>query len=364
MIEIKNLSIQLGNFFLKDINLAIGEGEYFVILGPTGAGKTVIIECIAGLRRINNGEIWIDGNNVTDLTPEERNIGYVPQDYVLFPFLNVFENIAFGLKRNKHSKIEKQTKVNALADLMGISHLLNRDTYSLSGGEKQRVAMARCLALSPKILLLDEPLSSLDLQTSKRLRLELRRIQRELGITTLHITHNQMEAEEISDRIAILNRGKLEQVGKPDEILFYPRSEIVSEFIGAPNILDCNTCRNLKQGLMEVHCGGIDLVIPYDGDGNSVQKIALFPRDIYISENNPPGPKVNRFKGTITSIKPTTTVIKLGLKVGENNLIAEIPSGIFKNMNLEVGKQVFVIIKFRRIRVYENKDIMLPVHDR
>jgi len=357
MIEIKNLSIKLGNFFLKDINLAIGDGEYFVILGPTGAGKTVLIECIAGLHRINNGEIWIDGDNVTGLSPEARSVGYVPQDYVLFPFLNVFENIAFGLKRNKHSKIEIQTKVNALAHLTGISHLLNRDPYSLSGGEKQRVAMARALALSPKILLLDEPLSSLDLQTSKYLRLELRRIQKELGITTVHITHNQMEAEEIADRIAILNRGKLEQVGKPDEIFFYPCNETVSEFIGAPNILDCNTCRNLKQGLMEVHCGGIALVIPYDGDGNSIQKIALSPRDIYISENNPPGPQLNRFKGTITSIKYTAAVIRLGLKVGENNLVAEIPSSMFKNMNLEMGKQVFVIIKFRRIKVYENKDI-------
>ncbi|MDA3832410.1 MAG: ATP-binding cassette domain-containing protein, partial [Spirochaetales bacterium] len=150
MIEIRNLSIELGEFSLKNINLTIDDREYFVILGPTGAGKTIIVECIAGLHRIKQGEIWIDGINVTRLAPEERNIGYVPQDYVLFPFLNVADNIAFGLRQAKYPKTQTVEKVRALSRLMGVSHLLNRDTRSLSGGEKQRVALARALAISPK----------------------------------------------------------------------------------------------------------------------------------------------------------------------------------------------------------------------
>jgi len=348
MIEIKNLSLHVGSFSLKDISLTVGDREYFVILGPTGAGKTILLECIAGLHYVKQGEIWVEGDEVTRLTPEERHVGYVPQDYVLFPFLNVLGNIIFGLRQTKNSKAEAQERVTALADLLGISHLLNRDTRSLSGGEKQRVALARALAPYPKILLLDEPLSNLDLQTSKYLRLELQRIHKELGVTTLHITHNQVEAEEMADRIAILNMGRLEQVGKPQEVFFYPKNEAVCDFIGALNILDCDSCHSLGQGLMEVNCGGLSIILPHDGD--SVQRIALFPRDIYVSDTQPPGPPVNRFKGTITNIKSSGATVKLEVKVGENTLQAEMPRDIFEDMDLAVDKEVFLILKLRRIR--------------
>ncbi len=353
MIVIKNLSADLGSFHLKDIELSVVKGEYFVVLGPTGSGKTVLLECMAGLHRIRRGEIWIDGSDVTHLAPEDRQVGYVPQDYVLFPFLNVFGNIAFGLRRNRRSQNDIKARVDTVANLMGISHLLSRSPRSLSGGEKQRVALARALAPSPNLLLLDEPLSSLDLQTSKYLRLELRRIHDELGITTVHVTHNQMEAEEIADRIAVLNMGRLEQVGGPDEIFFYPKNEFVSEFIGTPNILDCDFCRNLGQGLVEVHCGGIVLIIPHDG--NSVHRIALFPRDIYISKTIPPGPEVNRVRGIISRTKISPTSVRLAVKVGDNELLTEMPHHIFESMGLEVGQKVFLILKLRRIKVYENK---------
>lgn len=354
MIEIKNLSLHLGNFSLKDISLTIGDGEYYVILGPTGAGKTVLLECIAGLHRIKHGEIWVDQNEITHLTPEERNIGYVPQDYVLFPFLNVGENIAFGLTPAKHPKNEIHERVETLVDLLDLSHLLARDTRSLSGGEKQRVALARALAPSPKILLLDEPLNALDLQTSKYLRLELQRIHRELGITTVHITHNQIEAEEMADRIAILNIGQLEQVGSPEEVFFYPRSKTVSDFIGAPNILECDHCHPLGQGLIEADCGGLPVVLPHDG--NMIRRIAISPRDVYISDTQPPGPRVNRFKGIISSIEASNTTVRLVVKVNGKTLLSEMPCHIFEDMDLAVGKEVFLILKLRRIRVLEVAD--------
>ncbi|MDP2931765.1 MAG: ABC transporter ATP-binding protein [Chloroflexota bacterium] len=353
MIEIKNLSIKLGNFSLKDISLSINDHEYFVILGPTGAGKTVFMECLAGLHRINSGEIWLDGVNATSLAPEERSIGYVPQDYVLFPFLNVVDNIAFGLRQAGYSRADIEEKVKYLANLMGISHLLHRETHALSGGEKQRVALARALALSPHLLLLDEPISNLDLQTAKYLRLELRRFHRELGMTTIHITHNQREAEEMADRIGILNMGKLEQVGKPDEVFFYPESDIVSDFIGTPNILKCDSYQTLGQGLVEVDCSGLNIVLPHFGD--CVERIAIFPRDIYVSQTKPPGPEVNRFKGTITGIRPSGAIVRLDVKVGENTLLAEIPNHIFEDMDLAIGKEVYLIFKLRRIRAYEGK---------
>jgi molybdate/tungstate transport system ATP-binding protein len=351
MIEVKSLSIDLGEFHLKDINLSIKNGEYFIILGPTGAGKTVLLEAIAGLHKIKQGEVWINGDEVTRLAPEERKIGYVPQDYVLFPFLNVYENIAFGLKEAKYSKEEIKKHVSTLTDLVAINHLLNRDTRSLSGGEKQRVAIARALALAPKILLLDEPLGSLDLQTAKYLRLELKRIHRELGVTTIHITHDQTEAEEIGDRIGIMDSGRLEQVGEPDEVFFYPGNKVVSDFIGSPNILECGSCNYLGQGLMEVDCGGLRIVLSHEG--NSVQRIALFPRDIYISDTPPPGPTMNRFKGVITDIKPSGTMERLTVKVGGKSLQTEIPRDISKDMDLKMDKEVFLIFKLKGIKAYE-----------
>lgn len=353
MIEMKHLSLRLGSFSLKDINLTIQDKEYFVILGPTGAGKTILLECIAGLHNIKQGEIWVDGKDITHLTPEERYIGYVPQDYVLFPFLNVKENIIFGLRQNRYSKNEVQERMTTLGNMLSIYHILERDTRSLSGGEKQRVALARALASSPKVLLLDEPLSSLDLQTSKRLRLELHRIHKELGVTTVHVTHDQVEAEEMADRIAILNSGKLEQVGKPYEVFLSPKNEIVSDFIGALNILDCDSCRILGPGLMEVDCGSMHIILPHDE--GPVQKIAISPRDVYVSNMPPPGPAVNRFKGIVTNIKSLDAIVRLEIQVGTNAIKAEVPSDLFADMNLAMGKEAFLILKLRRIKTYENK---------
>ena len=347
MIDLKNVSITTGDFSLNSINLEIGKGEYFVILGPSGAGKTIM----AGLRAPKTGEVWINGNNATQLPPEKRKIGYVPQDYVLFPFLNVYDNIAFGLREVNCPGLAVDENVNKLAQLLGISHLLRRSVGSLSGGEKQRVSLARALVLAPKVLLLDEPLSNLDLQTAKYLRVELKRVHHELGVTTVHVTHNQSEAEELADRIGILNLGKLEQVGRPEEVFFYPENTIVSDFIGTPNILDCDNCYPLGQGLVMADCGGLHIILPHD-DGEPVRRIALFPRDIYISDTPPPGPSLNRFKGIITDIKPMGGTIRLDVKVGNHILFSEIPIDLFDEMDLVVGQEVYLILKLRRIKIY------------
>jgi molybdate/tungstate transport system ATP-binding protein len=355
MIEVKDLSIKLGEFSLKNINLEINDGEYFVILGPTGAGKTVLLECIAGLHRIRQGEIWLGGEDITRLAPEERNVGYVPQDYVLFPFLSAIDNISFGLKPVKGPRREIKERAETVADLMGISHLLHRDIRSLSGGEKQRVALARALAPSPGILLLDEPLGALDLQTSKNLRLELRRVHRELGIITVHITHDLMEAVEMADRVAIIQGGRVEQVAEPERVLFYPEGETVSDFIGGPNIIDCDSCRMTDQGVVEADCGGLKLIVPHESE--TIHKLAILPRHIYISESRPPGRGVNGFTGTITDIKYARNTVRLWLEVVGKTLVAELPYFIFEKMDLAVGKEVFLILRMRRIRVYENNSL-------
>ena len=349
-ITLKNIS----KYVCQDVNLEVFDKELLVLLGPNGAGKTTLVNIIAGLTDYG-GSVLFDSMPVDRLPANRRGIGYLFQDLALFPHLDVAANMAYGLTSHKQPRDRVDSRVNELLQMMKIKHLSSRYPKDLSGGEKQRVALARALALSPNVLLLDEPLSSLDVQTAKYLRTELRQLQRKLGITTVYVTHDLQEAEEMADRIAVLQNGHVEQTSKPEQVFFYPQNEKVSDFIGAPNILDCDYCRSLGRGVMEVGCGGLPIIVPHDG--NSVQRIALFPHDIYISETKPPGPEVNRFKGTIISITHADATVRIRLKVGSTSLLAEMPHHMFGDMNLGVGKEVFLILKLRRIRVYENKDL-------
>jgi molybdate/tungstate transport system ATP-binding protein len=358
MIEIKGLTAHVGDFHLKDLSLTVQDKEYFVILGPSGAGKTVFMECLAGIHKTHKGTIRVDQTDITYLSPEERDVGYVPQDYVLFPFLNVRENITFGIKHRRYSALEVQQRLMTLADLLGITHLLDRDTRSLSGGEKQRVSLARALAPTPKILLLDEPLSNLDVQTSKYLRLELRRIHKEMGVTTIHITHNNAEAEELADHIAVMCAGRFEQVGKPQDIFFSPENATVSNFIGSLNVLDCEYIHQLVPGLVEVQCNGLHIVIPHDE--GEIRKIAISPRDVYVSDVLPAGSSVNRYKGTVSDIEYNATTAKITLKMGSATIQAEMPCDLAKEMSITMGKEVYVILKLRRLKVLRNQESLNP----
>jgi ABC-type sugar transport system ATPase subunit len=347
-------SITLQNvckFVCQDVNLEVFDKELLVFLGSNGAGKTTLINIIAGLTDYK-GSVLFDGVPVDRLPADKREVGYLFQSLVLFPHLDVSANIAYGLSARRWPQYRVEDRVNELLKLVSIRHLASRYPNQLSGGERQRVALARAIASSPRVLLLDEPLSSLDAQTAKYLRTELKQLQRRLGITTVYVTHDLMEAVEMADRMAIIQNGCVEQVAEPERVLFYPESERVSDFIGAPNILDCDYCHGLGQGVMEVGCGELKLFVPHDG--NSVQKVAILPRHVYVSETKPPGPGVNGFMGTITHIKHTNNAVRIGIAVGKNNLVAEIPHHIFEEMDLTVGKEVFLILRLRRIRVYEN----------
>ena len=347
-IELKNICKHI----CWDANLEILNGELLVLLGPNGAGKTTLLNVIAGLTDYE-GSVVFDGVPLDKVDASKRKIGYLFQHLVLFPHLDVTSNIAYSLKAKKMPKNRIGARVEELLKMMKIKHLSSRYPKKLSGGEKQRVALARALAYSPEVLLLDEPLSSLDLQAAKHLRAELRQLPKELGITTIYVTHDLAEAEEIADRIAVIYNGSIEQVAPPDEVFFYPKNEAVSDFIGAPNILDCDCCRELEQGVIEVDCGGLPIIVAHEG--NAVQRIALFPRDIYVSDTYPPGSGVNRFRGAITEIKYVDDAVRLDVKVGEKKLVAEVSHHIFNEMDLAVGKEVFLILKLRRIRTCECK---------
>jgi ABC-type Fe3+/spermidine/putrescine transport system ATPase subunit len=342
------------------------DSELLVLVGPTGAGKTTLLNIIAGLTDYQ-GSVLFDGIQVDEISANRREVGYLFQDLALFPHFDVASNIAYGLKAQRNSPKEIEERVDELLRLMKIKHLKRRYPKSLSGGEKQRVALARALAPSPKILLLDEPLNalapspkillldeplnSLDPGISKYLRMELRQILKGLGITTLFVTHDLIEAEEIADRMALIHEGQIEQVGKPKELFFSPKSERTSEFFGMPNILECEYSNILGQGLVEISCGGMPIVLPYEG--KALKKVAIFPRDIHVSTKKPPGPEINRFKGIVSEIESLDFITRVKVKAGGNILLTELPLEVFNEMDLRVGQEVFLILKLRRLRYTE-----------
>jgi molybdate/tungstate transport system ATP-binding protein len=237
VLRLRDVSVPLGDFRLREISLHVRDGEYMVLLGPTGTGKTVLLETIAGMHRIKSGSIFIHGRDATNLPPEKRNLGVVYQDYALFPHLTVRKNIAFGLqmKGKRGSKIVEA--VEEMADFLDIGEILERRPANLSGGERQRVALARALVLEPYVLLLDEPLSALDRSTRDRLRRELKRIHRKFGITIVHITHDLTEAFFLADHLAVMKDGSILQQDTPENVLKRPVNRVVAELLGIENLI-------------------------------------------------------------------------------------------------------------------------------
>jgi molybdate/tungstate transport system ATP-binding protein len=255
MIALENVSHDFGDFSLKDVSLSVEEGEYFVIIGPTGAGKTLILETMAGFYTPRQGRIILNGMDAARLQPEERNIGFVYQDYVLFPHLTVEENIAFGLKMRNIDKPEVEARIRQVMEMLKIGHLADRRPTKLSGGEQQRVALARALVIEPRILLLDEPLSALDTNTKEALREELRRIHTIKGTTTIHVTHDQTDALMLADRVAIIIDGEIAQVGTPQQVFNEPASVRVADFTGMENVLEGKVVSS-SDGVSTVDMGG------------------------------------------------------------------------------------------------------------
>ena len=237
MLRLEDISLKLGSFSLRNVSLQVNQGEYLVLLGPTGTGKTVLLETIAGLHSPDEGKIFLNDIDVSHFPPEKRHLGVVYQDYALFPHLTVYSNIAFGLKLDGNPDRDVRGAVSEMAAFLGIDHILNRKPGRLSGGEQQRVALARALVLNPYLLLLDEPLSALDRLTRDRLRRELKRIHGEIGVSILHITHDLSEAFFLADRLIIMKDGAVIQEGKPEDTLKRPGNRFVAELVGIENFI-------------------------------------------------------------------------------------------------------------------------------
>jgi len=315
-LELENLRKSFGpNHVVQNVNLGIESGEFVSFLGPSGCGKTTTLRMVAGFEVPTEGVIRIDGRDVTDLKPNQRNVGMVFQSYALFPNMNVAQNVGFGLKVARRPAAEIRPRVEEMLRLIKLPALGDRYPYQLSGGQQQRVALARALAIKPQVLLLDEPLSALDAKIRVSLRDEIKAVQRELGITTVYVTHDQEEALSMSDRIVVMNEGRIEQIGTPFEIYNSPKTRFVASFVGTLNIL---RARILDAEAGRIAIDGQDVVAARGVAGASageMRSVALRPEAVILSDA---GGDQNRLSGAIEEVSFLGSVVRVRVRFGDN----------------------------------------------
>lgn len=336
MLKLENINLSFGPFSISDINLELEKGDYFVLLGPSGAGKSVILELITGILRPDTGLVFLKDKEITRDNIQDRSIGLVFQDFAIFPHLNVAQNIAYPLKIKRWTKERIQKRVEQLAKQMDIFHLLNRSTLSLSGGEKQRVALARTLALSPDLLLLDEPLASLDVQLKKDLRAQLRKLHKG-GQTIIHVTHDFEEALLLADKVAIFNQGKIVQQGLKTDVFAEPRSEFIAHFIGVKNYFEVTSIEDNR-----VELAGKLIFVCENLHASDLQPKALMIHSGDIQLSKPSHKNASNeqvFLGTVMEVYPAYRGFELLIDIGLP-LVVNISQKQFFILNVKEGDTI------------------------
>jgi len=349
MLEIKSLHKKLGSFELKAIDLKIQQGDYCVLLGPSGSGKTLLLELISGFQHADQGEIWLKGKNITKIPVQRRNASMVFQKPVLFPHLSVKSNMAFALQINKIGRKKIQNKVEELAHQFQLTKLLDRKPGHLSGGEAQRVMLARALAAEPSLLLLDEPLSSLDVL----LRYDLRKLLKELnnkGTTILHVTHDYEEALRMAKTIGIMQAGKLIQWGSPQDVFRNPASTFAAELSGLKNFYEAELLPDTANGLRKVLVRGVLLFTQSELDAG-LGKLVIDEKQIVLSKDVPRTSAQNCLKGFVKQCQKTSYGCEMEIDCGIN-LIAYITEFALEQLALTVESEVYVSFKTSAVRYF------------
>jgi spermidine/putrescine transport system ATP-binding protein len=349
-LELKNLTKKYGAFTAVDhINLTVKDGEIVALLGGSGCGKTTILNMIAGFIAPNEGSILIDGREVDHIPAYKRNMGVFFQNYALFPHMNVFDNVAFGLKMQKLPKDRIKVKVAAILELVRLTGMERRYPRELSGGQQQRVALARALVTTPTILLLDEPLSNLDAKLRVEMQLEIKRIHRELGLTTIIVTHDQEEAISLADRVIVMNAGKILQVGRPKEVFDHPVNLFVGDFMGFANFI--KGAVRLDGTKVKVVCSGRELNVtgtPSGGlaSGEAVT-LAIRPENITVTKVK----SENTLTGIVKNVIYKGTVTRLEI----DGIVAEtVFVNIYDNQGYAVGDAITVAFPPHKLLIYKN----------
>ncbi len=339
-IEVKNITKVFGEFkALKGVDLKIASGELIALLGPSGSGKTTLLRIIAGLETPDGGEVHFHGEDATERQARERGVGFVFQHYALFRHMTVFENIAFGLrvkpKAIRPSEDQIRAKVEELLRLIQLDWVGKRFPSELSGGQRQRVALARALAVEPRVLLLDEPFGSLDAKVRKELRQWLRRFHDDLGITTIFVTHDQEEALEVADRIVVMNEGRIEQVGTPDEVYDRPANAFVLNFLGNVNLFHAR----VEEG--KAYVGDASFEVPKgESDQTKSAKLYIRPHHFEVRRSLVAD---NAMRGRIVHLNVAGSSVKLEVQIESGERIqVEVPQEVYQEMKLKRGEEVYV----------------------
>jgi len=353
-VKLVNVSKKFGKVVAVDnVSLYVNDGEFLVLLGPSGCGKTTTLRIIAGLEKPDTGKVYIGGQDVTDLHPSERDVAMVFQNYALYPHMKVFDNIAFPLRLRKYSEADIRKRVLEVARLLRIEHLLDRYPRQLSGGEQQRVALARAIVRNPRVFLMDEPLSNLDAKLRVLMRAELKKLQKELGVTTIYVTHDQAEAMTMADRIAVMNQGKIIQVGSPKEIYEKPNSIFVAGFIGSPpmNFIEgelhrVNDRLVFDAGIFKLDVTSIGSLIPESLLGSKVV-LGIRPEDIIVSDREQP----NSIKGYVYILEPLGSDTIIDVKL--DDLIIKVR--VVGSVALEVNSPIWITIPIDKIHLFDKR---------
>jgi ABC-type Fe3+/spermidine/putrescine transport system ATPase subunit len=351
MIGLRGLEVEAGGFVVGPLDLDVTEGEYGVLLGPSGAGKTLVLEAVAGVRRISAGRVLIDGDDVTARAPESRRVGLVFQDGLLFPHLDVARNVAYGARRHGGSggrvPGSDATRLAELAEETGITSLLCRRPATLSGGERQRVALARALAARPRVLLLDEPLSAVDVEAREDLQDVLRRVSRAEGLTVLHVTHDRAEAFALADRCALLVGGALRQTGAPRDVLRRPADEAVARFLGARNVLAAT--RADDDARVAVLSAGVRLCVA-DPLPSALVTVVVRPEDVRVWRAGEAPPAAAVLPGRVVRLELHGGYVLVSAETPAR-FEALVPERVAERLGLAIGAPVDVTIEPEAVHV-------------
>ncbi len=363
-LRIRSLTKKFGHFTaLSGVEFDVNEGEFVCFLGPSGCGKTTLLRAIAGLDVQTHGQIEQAGRDISALPPSERDFGIVFQSYALFPNLTVTKNIAYGLENAKYTRTEIRTRVTELLELVGMPDQSDKHPSRLSGGQQQRVALARAIAISPNLLLLDEPLSALDAKVRVKLRHEIKDLQAQLGVTTIMVTHDQEEALTMADRIVILNNGVIEQVGTPEEIYHVPATQFVADFIGTMNFLPGNTLGIPSTEGVRVKIGDTELDCDHGEQLPGKQVLAsIRPEDILVSSSQghlatdaDTNIDKNIIEATVEGVEFLGAFVRATLwspQLGPVRFVADLSANLMRAEKISTGMKVSVSFPPQSIRVY------------
>ncbi len=354
-LQVRNLVKRFGETIaVNKVSFDVHDGEFMVLLGPSGSGKTTTLRCIAGLEMPDEGEIYLDGELINYVPPKDRDMAMVFQSYALYPHMTVYDNIAFPLKLRKLPKSEIDSRVKEVAEMLRISHLLGRKPHQLSGGEQQRVALARAIVRKPRVFLMDEPLSNLDAKLRVYMRAELKKLQKELGVTTIYVTHDQVEAMTMADRVIVLNKGIIQQLGTPYELYHKPQNLFVAGFVGSPpmNFFEGELVE--EDGRILFKTSEFTLELPYEAGRIALRKasgsiviLGVRPEHIYVAEEK--GPR--SIEATVFVVEPLGSETILDFKIGDK---------IYKlrhegELDFKPGDKILVTYDPDRIYLFDKK---------